>query len=40
MYGFMWKENPAVHHHDVALEVPESDLVDSDILKTSYMDLS
>ena len=24
-----------VHHQDVALEVPEGDLVDSDILKTS-----
>ena len=31
----MWKQNPAVHHQDVALEVPEDDLVDSDILKTS-----
>ena len=32
----MWKQNPAVHHQDVALEVPEEDhLFDSDILKTS-----
>ena len=31
----MWKYNPAIHHQDVALEVPEGDLVDSDILKTS-----
>ena len=31
----MWKQNPTVHHQDVALEVPEDDLVDSDILKTS-----
>ena len=31
----MWKQNPAVHHQDVALEVPEDDLVNSDILKTS-----
>ena len=31
----MWKQNPAVHHQDVALEVPEGDLVDSDIIKTS-----
>ena len=31
----MWKQNPAVHHQDVALEVPEDDLDDSDILKTS-----
>ena len=31
----MWKQNPAVHYQDVALEVPEDDLVDSDILKTS-----
>ena len=31
----MWKYNPAVHCQDVALEVPEGDLVDSAILKTS-----
>ena len=31
----MMKQNPAVDHQDVALEVPEGDLVDSDILKTS-----
>ena len=32
----MWKHNPAVHHQkDVALEVHEGALVDSDILKTS-----
>ena len=31
----MWKQNPAVHHQDVTLEVPEGILVDSDILKTS-----
>ena len=31
----MWKYNPSVHHQDVALEVPEGDLVDPDILKTS-----
>ena len=31
----MWKQSPAVHHQDVALEVPEDDLVDSNILKTS-----
>ena len=36
----MWKQNPAIHHQDVALEVPEDDLVDSDILKISFMDLS
>ena len=29
----MWKQNPAVHHQDVALEVPEGDLVYSDILE-------
>ena len=31
----MWKQNSAVHHQDVTLEVPEDDLVNSDILKTS-----
>ena len=31
----MWKQNPAVHYQDVALEVPEDDLVDSDIHETS-----
>ena len=31
----MWKQNPAVQRQDVALEVPESVLVDSDIPKTS-----
>ena len=31
----MLKSTPAVHYHDVVLEVPEDDLVDSDILKTS-----
>ena len=31
----MLKSTPAVHHQDVALEVPEDDLVDLDILKTS-----
>ena len=35
----MWKSNPAVHHQDVAIEVPEGDLVDSDILKTSLYGL-
>ena len=35
MLGFMWKQNPSVHHQDVALGVPEDDQVDSDILKTS-----
>ena len=31
----MWKCNPDVNHQDVALEVPEGDLVDSDILEIS-----
>ena len=31
----MWEYNPNVHHQDVALEVPEGDLVDSDILETN-----
>ena len=31
----MMKQNPAVDHQDVALEVPEGDLVDLDIYKTS-----
>ena len=31
----MWKQNPAVHHQDVAPEVSEGDLVDSVVLKTS-----
>ena len=31
----MWKYNPDVRYQDVALEVPEDDLVDLDILKTS-----
>ena len=31
----MWKQNPAVHHQDVALKVPEDDLVNSDIHETS-----
>ena len=31
----MWKYNPDVHHQDVGLEVPEGNLVDSDILETS-----
>ena len=30
----MRKQNPAVHHQVVALEVPEGDLVDLDIHKT------
>ena len=29
----MIKQNPAVHHQDVALEVPEDDLVDLDLLE-------
>ena len=29
------KQNPAVHHQDVALEVPEGDLVDLDLLENS-----
>ena len=32
----MRKQIPAVGHQDVDLEVPEGDLVDSDILKTSF----
>ena len=28
-------ESPAVDHQDVALKVPEGDLADSDILKSS-----
>ena len=35
MQGFMWKYNPAVHCQDVALEVPEGDLVELDNFKTS-----
>ena len=35
----MWKQNPAVHHQDVALEVPGDDIVVSDILKTSLYGL-
>ena len=31
----MRKQIPAVGHQDVALEVPEGDLVDSDIHETS-----
>ena len=31
----MWKYNPDVHHQDVGLEVPEGNLVDSDIIETS-----
>ena len=32
---YLSKYNPDVHHQNVALEVPEGDLVDSDILETS-----
>ena len=35
IYGFMWMYNPAVHHQDVCLDVPECDLIDSDIHETS-----
>ena len=35
MCGFMTKKNPAVHYQDVALEVPEGDLVDLDLLESS-----
>ena len=35
MQGFMRKWNPAVDHQDVALEVHEGDLVDSDIHETN-----
>ena len=31
----MLKSTPAVHHQDVALEVPEDDLVDLDIHESS-----
>ena len=31
----MTKKNPAVHYQDVALEVPEGDLVDLDLLENS-----
>ena len=31
----MIKYNPAVHYQDVALEVPEDDLVDSDTHESS-----
>ena len=31
----MTKLNPAVYHQDVALKVPEGDLVDSDLLESS-----
>ena len=31
----MWKYNPAVHCQDVALEVHEGDLVDSNIHETT-----
>ena len=34
MQGLMKKENPAVHQKDVALEIPEGDLVDSSTTKT------
>ena len=29
------KQNPAVHHQDVALEIPEGDLVDLDLHETT-----
>ena len=35
MWGFIWKKDPAVHHQDVALDVPEGDLVNLDIHETS-----
>ena len=31
----MWKQNPAIHHQDVALEAPYGNLVDLDFLETS-----
>ena len=31
----MMKENPAVDHQDIALEVPGGDLVDLDLLEIS-----
>ena len=31
----MIKQNPAVHHQDVAFEVPDCDLVDLDLLENS-----
>ena len=37
MCGFMTKKNPAVHYQDVALEVPEGDLVD--LLYKSYINI-
>ena len=40
MYVLMWKSTSAVHQQDVALEVPDDDLVYSDILKTIFSDLS
>ena len=35
----MIKQTPAVDHQDVALGVPEGDLVDLDLLENSYIDL-
>ena len=35
IYGFMLMWNPAVHHQGVCLDVPEGDLVYSDIDETS-----
>ena len=40
MYVLMWKSTPAVHQQDVDLEVPYDDLINSDILKTIFLDLS
>ena len=34
MCGFMTRKTPAVHYQDVALEVPEGDLVDWDLQET------
>ena len=36
MLSLIRKLTPAVHHQEVALEVPEGDLVDSDHETSSY----